>query len=510
MRKLFALFINELIKTFKRVSVLVIIILMAVAVIGYPILMRITTQFTSTDIFSSYKDDYEAEIKYLNEQKLALQSKIDTATSTDAAANEIKYDIQSIDNNIFILELYIDNNIDPYTDNGFRIDAIGQIESYLYELISLNRQAEINPDVQQQIDLYNSYIDELVKLVQNNDYKAYIDASKRGIENDDSMTPEEKEISLQYYDLLYLNDPTGSGKISGLNSALKCIKDARLSLYSGINQVDYNKYKMPLSIEDEEYITNKLAVDLYNVEHKYIATYDPLSPDYIASTAFNSCISLGGIFVAILVMILAGTAISQEIATGSIKSLIIAPVKRWKIMLAKVLSLITITLTCLLMLYLISLISCTLCFGTSVQLPYVYAKSGTAYEIPYLIYSLCAVGVRGIKIAVYMLFALLLSTITRNSALAVGLSVGTYFGIDSIFAIISTFSKGSEWIKFLPFEHLDLAAKFFEYSPIYTSSSSGMLTISGTSLMFSLIYLGVLIFTMLLTSFDSFNHRDIK
>lgn len=510
MRKLFALYINELIKSFKKLSVLIIIILMAVAVIGYPLLMRITTQFTSTDIFTSYKDDYEAELEYLNEQKLALQSKIDAATSTDAASNELKYDMQSIDNDIFILKLYMDNDINEYTDNSFRMDAISQIDSYLYELISLKRQAEVNPDVQEEIDLYNSYIDDLVKLIENNDYKSYIDISKRSIQDDDSLTPEEKEINLEYYDLLYLNDPTGSGEISGLTSALKCIKDERLSLYSGINQVDYNKYNMPLSIEDEEYIKNKLAVDLYNVEHKYIATYDSFSDDYIASTAFNSCISFGGLFVAILVMILAGTAISQEIATGSIKSLIIAPVKRWKIMLAKILSLLTVTITCLLTLYLISLISCTLCFGTSVQLPYVYAKAGTAYEIPYLLYSLCAVGVRGIKIAVYMIFALLLSTITRNSALAVGLSVGTYFGIDSVFNIISVFASDSEWIKFLPFEHLDLAAKFFEYSPIYTSAYSGMLTTSGTSLTFSLIYLGVLTFTMLLTSFDSFNHRDIK
>lgn len=510
MRKLFALYINELIKSFKKLSVFIIMILMVVFVIGYSMLMRITTNLTSTDMFTSYKDDYEMELEDLNQQKLALQSKIDAATSTDAESDELKYDMQSLDNEIFILKLYMDNDINQYTDMSFRIDAIGQIDSYLYELISLNRQAEINPDVQEQIDLYNSYIDELVRLVQNNDYKAYIDTSKRSIENDDSMTPEEKEISLQYYDLLYLNDPTGSGEISGLTDALKCIKDERLSLYSGINQVDYNKYKMPLSIEDEEYITNKLAVDLYNVEHKYIATYDSFSPDYIESAAFNSCISLGSIFVAILIMVLAGTAISQEIATGSIKSLIIAPVKRWKIMLAKLLSLITVTITCLLTLYLISLISCTLCFGTSVQLPYVYAKAGTAYEIPYLLYSLCAVGIRGIKIAVYMIFALLLSTITRNSSLAVGISVGTYFGIDSVFYIISTFSNGSEWIKFLPFEHLDLSAKFFEYSPIYTSSYSGMLTTSGTSLMFSLIYLGVLSFTMLLTLFDSFNHRDIK
>lgn len=509
MRKLFALYINELIKSFKRLSVLIILILMTVTVIAYPLLMSITTS-SDKIMFDSFQDDYEMEIKDLNDQKLALQSKLDAATSTDAASDEIKSDLQDIDNRIYILNLCIDNKINRYTDNDFKIDAISQIERYQYDLISLNRQLEINPEVKEQIDLFNSYIDELTRLIKNNDYKAYIDISKRSIDENKSLTPEEKAINYEYYDLLYLNDPTGSGKISGLTTALKSIKDARLSLYTGLSQVDYLQHNMPLSLEMEEHLTNKLAVDLYNVEHKYVSTYEPYTTDYIASTAFNSCISLGGIFIAILIMILAGTAVSQEIATGSIKSLIIAPVKRWKIMLAKVLSLLTVTLACMLTMYVISLVSCTLFFGTSAQLPYVYAVNGTAYEIPFLLYYLCEVGVRCIKVVVYMLFALMLSTITHNSALSVGLSVGTYFGIDSIFSIIRNYANGSEWIKFLPFEHLDLAAKFFEYSPIYTSSYSGMLVTSSTSLTFSLIYLGVLTFTMMLTAFDSFNHRDIK
>lgn len=516
MRKLFALYTNELIKIFKRVSVVVMLIIMIVLTGLYTVLSSLNYSSAIEGFFGgAYYDDTAAELEARKEERAALEIRIKAAkesSATDAAASlsELESDLVYMDNEIYILNLCVESGIQRYTDVSFRREAIEKISQYLFELISLRRQAGTNAGAALQVRQYEEYVKNLSDIVKNNDYKAYIELSKKSIQLNTDMTEEERKIELEYYDLLYLNDPNGTGRISGLSNALLNIKNERSSLLSGINTVDSLKYNMPLSMDDEEYIKNKLAVDLYNVEHGYLALYDRYSENYSKATAVNNAITFGTVFVAILIMILAGTAISKEIATGSIKSLIIAPVKRWKIMTAKVLALLTVTLLGMLLLFIFSLGLCSVMFGTSVQIPYVYANAGKACELPYLLYQLTVLGVSSIKVIVYSAFALLLSTVTRNSALSVGLSIGTYFGVSSVSTILTTTASG-EWTKFIPFEHFNMLGRIFTYSPVYINDYSGMFgNITDIPLLFSAVYLVVLTVTMMITSYDSFNHRDIK
>ncbi len=515
MRKLFALYINELVKIFKRVSVLVMLIIMVVLVGLYTLLSSFSYSSVISDFLGGAYDDTQAELAALKEERATLEIRIKAAqasSSTDAAATlqELESDLIYTDNEIYILNLCIESGVQRYNEVSFRRDAIDKISQYLFDLISLRRQASNDAEAALQVEQYEKYVETLSDIVKNNDYKSYIEFSKESVNLNTDITDEEREIELEYYDLLYLNDPSGSGKISGLTNALLNIKNERISLLRGINTVDTAKYNMPLSMDDEEYIKNKLAVDLYNVEHGYLALYDRYSADYSKATAVNNAITFGTVFIAILVMILAGTAISKEIATGSIKSLIIAPVKRWKIMTAKVLALLTLTLLSMALLFILSLGLCTLLFGTSVQIPYVYASAGKAKELSYILYELSVLGISSVKVIVYSAFALLLSTITRNSALSVGLSIGTYFGVSNISTILTTTMSG-EWTKFIPFEHFNMLGRIFTYSPVYINDYSGMFgIITNTPLMFSVVYLAVLTVTMMITSYDSFNHRDIK
>lgn len=513
MRKLFALYINEMTKLLHRVSMLVVMIVMIVCVIGYSLLSYFSYSFYDT-VFTS--NSMEEELEYWKSEKSTLEYKLEAArasTSTDAVASisSIQDDIDNTEIEIKVLSLFIENGINRYTSKDFRAKAIEQIYEYSYNLISLRRQAKFSSEAQDEVDKYEGYIQKLENIIKSKDYKSYIEFSKSAIYGDTSLSDTEREINNEYYDLLYLNDPNGTGEIDGLEDALAAIKNERLSLYTGLNRIDYTKFGMPLSIQDEEYITNKLAVDRYNVENGYLSLYDESSRSYDAASAVNKCLSLGTIFIAIVIMIIAGTTVSQEIGTGSIKSLIIAPVKRWKIMTAKLLSVITVIVTDMLLLYIISLGISTVLYGKSIQAPYVYAVQGVVSEIPFMLYELISAGLLAVKVTVYAVFALLLSTLTRNSAVSVGLSIGTYFGLSTISSIL-TLSFSGEWLKFIPFNHLELQSRVFEFSPIYTSSYSGMLTeTSGTtSLLFSAIYIAVLTVTMIITIYDSFNNRDIK
>jgi len=108
----------------------------------------------------------------------------------------------------------------------------------------------------------------------------------------------------------------------------------------------------------------------------------------------------------------------------------------------------------------------------------------------------------------YMLFAFMLSTITRNTAASVGISLGVYLGGEVVLAIVNQYLKG-EWINFLPFSNLALGTKFFPYSSLNSMMTGVGLASTGPSLTFSLCYLVVLCVCMLYIAKDSFCRRDI-
>ena len=75
-------------------------------------------------------------------------------------------------------------------------------------------------------------------------------------------------------------------------------------------------------------------------------------------------------------------------------------------------------------------------------------------------------------------------------------------------SIINSFIK-SEWIKFVPFNNLNIFDKIFTNYTSPINFSMGTSFTATTSLTFSLIVLGVCAVLMLVTMYDSFNKRDI-
>ena len=234
----------------------------------------------------------------------------------------------------------------------------------------------------------------------------------------------------------------------------------------------------------------------------------------ISQTAREGMLGIGLFFLLLLLMIVAGGTVSQEMATGSIKSLIIAPVRRWKIFVAKLIAVLTLAAAGGLITWGLSLLVDGIFFGFSTQPAYVFAVGGTAHSMPFLLFFLARTGVELIPVLVYAFFALLLSTVTRNTAVAVGLSMATYFVGNIAYAFVAQLTQ-DEWVRFLPFANLSLTSRIFP--TLSGASLTGVLSgasitdaagVTG-SLAFSACYLAVLCFLMLYTAFDSFTRRDI-
>ena len=219
-------------------------------------------------------------------------------------------------------------------------------------------------------------------------------------------------------------------------------------------------------------------------------------------------------------ILIAGTAVSSEIVSGSIKSLIIAPVKRWKIFLAKSLMILTMMAGGVILTWTVSALLQGLFFGFGNSLPYTAMIGGSVRVIPYLLYTLEYLVVSMFDILALCVFALMLSAVMRNSAASIAISMGVYFVVSGIVNTIVLFI-GQGWVKYIPFVNFDLHERLFPSSglgAIGVLLGGDLSDVLGAtmglnralpSVAFSLVFLTVLMIGMYYTALDSFCRRDI-
>jgi ABC-2 type transport system permease protein len=291
---------------------------------------------------------------------------------------------------------------------------------------------------------------------------------------------------------------------ANLETLLMTLANQKKSLLYGL---DYTGGSVvPLTADARAKMIDSVAVTVYKIEHRIES--DPYTSDP-SEVAFMMMNYVGFFLVILLMMILAGGSFSSEISTGSIKSLIVAPVKRWKIYFAKFASILTVGVLASLLLYAVSVLAHGLFFGFGSGAGYVYATNGVARELSFPIYRLAYLAAELAPLLVYMTFAFMMSIVTRNTAASVAISIGVYFASSVSESFLKAFGSG-EWLKFLPFNNFNLASRLFPDSlngqiSTYVAAGFPKITVA-----FSLAYLGVLFLLMLYTGLDSFNRRDIK
>ena len=102
----------------------------------------------------------------------------------------------------------------------------------------------------------------------------------------------------------------------------------------------------------------------------------------------------------------------------------------------------------------------------------------------------------------------MLSTITKNTALSVGVSIACYIGSGTIMQLVNYYIS-ADWIKFIPFNNLGLADRIFEGNISYSMIQVANSTSAAISTGFSLLVIAVCAVLMIITMFDSFNKRDV-
>jgi len=214
--------------------------------------------------------------------------------------------------------------------------------------------------------------------------------------------------------------------------------------------------------------------------------------------AITGSTSMLGI-LSVLMIIVAGGILSSEFTAGTVKFLLINPVKRWKVFASKYISILTFTLIMLFAFYLSNLLFAGLFFGFgNIFAPHLTIVGGKVAAGSSLLYAASTYLLGSIDMVCMATLAFAISSLTRSSALSIGLSVFLYFS-GSIAVTVLNMVFNLYQAKYILFANTDLNAVI--------NGSTGFV---GHTLTFAILNIAVYMVIFLLAAWDGFVRGDIR
>ena len=305
--KIFKLFINENIKTWKKLSTKLLIIAVLLSLVGVLGLTKL--------------------MQYMDEKNRM------SVSVTDTSNEYLKSEIENFK------EQLKDESLDEDSKKSMQIQ-LEQYEMYQEYGIKLYGDTWKNDIVKGIVKLRenekNDEAEKLIQILKNNDYSGYIANEKQILKSE----LDSKEIKQQEYDdeisILDLKEKYLNGEEeSWRKTTIKEIQRSKKGLREGIN---LNTGKL-LKIEEKQKLEDLIEIDKYRLEKNKESTdetseenfrlrFEMLAPTFVIA------------IISIVVVIIAGGTISTEISSGTIKFWALTPNKRWKILTAKLLSIL--------------------------------------------------------------------------------------------------------------------------------------------------------------------------
>nr|WP_263325618.1 ABC transporter permease [Neobacillus sp. Marseille-Q6967] len=245
----------------------------------------------------------------------------------------------------------------------------------------------------------------------------------------------------------------------------------------------------PLKME-QDYYKKQIAINEYRIKHDI-----PLREKYNIWTFVKDSSELilaAGLFT----IVVSAGIVASEFNWGTIKLLLIRPINRSKILLSKYLTVLLFALLMVAILFIFSSVLGAILFGMPEKaLPYLNYVNGRVVEQSMVLYLLIYYGLSSIQMIMLTTMAFMISTVFRNSSLAIGLSLFLMFTGDQFTALLSL--KFS-WAKYILFANTDLM-QYVEGFPL----------LEGMTMSFSIIMLLIYYLFFLFLAFYVFKKRDV-
>lgn len=492
--------INEFVKVVKKTSAKILILLSILAIFASVGITYIN--ISEEKELDTYYDESWKKVGASNIE--SFKGERETLLSNEKVTSENIEKIASLDAKIEMYEYAVNNDIalTSFKSLTWRAKLVNEI---IDEKTKLNilKATHVNSD--EKINL-EKRVNKLCLILENKDFNSYVDNKIENLKTDlDSGKIDNKT----YEDSLYIANLTKKYEV-GKNEEKKDYKEALLqeietakeSLRSGIN----GKTGDLLTQSNIDKLNDDILIYEYKIENDILPSQDGLGNIKNFRSFYNN---LSEVFsmavVALFIIIVAGSAISQEISNGTIKFLTITPYKRWKILLAKLLNIIFIIVILTIILSLISILVGNIFFSKYTPEPYLYVSNGVVHSISYIPYEILKFLSFAVDVFIFGLLSFMLSTVSRNTALSVSVGIGLYMGSGIITGMINMFLS-SEWLMFNPLNSIGITEKIFVNATNFMGLGFPKLDLS---LQFCLITLIICCILMMVTAFDSFRKREL-
>lgn len=460
---MFNLIKNELIKIFTKISTYLMLGMVLLFVAGMALLLK--------GSFRNNNNHY--------------------AYNTETIQYEIEY-LESSKPQGYELELkrfeYMDDSGKDWTDGSWQMDALQNAFTewqapLVYDGESLS---------QEQISQYQENFDQEMAGVLADDWDAYATQKLQQIDAGNDSA-EVKEAKRYYYEYMREHEiHPGSG--DWRENVAKQAGSQRTELAALEESGKKGEY---VSEEARVQLQDQLAICEYRLEND-ISTY--MDEDGNTENHYWFAFGEGKVvltFASVVMIVLAGGCVANEFSTGTIKFLLVNPVKRSRIIISKYLTLILLSAALILVLFGVTAIT-NLIIQTKPDLgmPLLRAADGVVSAESPWIYLLVQYMLSGLNLLAMTTMAFMISSLLRNSAVAIGIGVAALMGGNVLVIMLSQF--GCDWGRYVLFANLDI-----------TSISKGYGIFPGQTPTFAIAVTLIYMVIFLVTAYDAFTRSEV-
>ena len=476
---------NELTKIFKKKSIYITLFV----ILGFIILTNCIYKYFYNNSTSYYNDNY---IDYAKQEisKLDPNNPSDTNTYISLKTEIDVYELAKKYNKDDWQTQIINSNVGTY---------INERNTYLYGEGKDTKKAEE----------VNKKIEEIVGKLDNNDWKYFANDEVKKLEENLKALEEQKNNIEDKQELDDLNQSIELAKIDLEAARYRVDKDIKYGNdYLNIALDDYlnnsktlvsNKKDKKLSFEEQKEYNQSLEnkeVSKYIIESK-----QDVNKANDVRGILKNFFDEYGLFIIVLVVMIAGTIVSEEFNKGTIKLLLVKPYSRNKILFAKFVTVLIITAFAIVSIILMELIVGSIVFGTSsLSIPVVQYNFNTHALEHMNIFKYLSLNVL-VQLPIVVLLATLafsFSTLFTNSAVSIALPLLGYMSASTINVLAVHYNI--KFIKYFVTPNWNLSQYLFGKLPMLEGMTRNF------SIIICLIYFAI----MISTTFTVFKRKNIK
>ncbi|TQR18972.1 ABC transporter permease [Psychrobacillus vulpis] len=243
-----------------------------------------------------------------------------------------------------------------------------------------------------------------------------------------------------------------------------------------------------LSDDELKSFEDALLIEKYRLDHNIA----PISSESVKGF-INEIPGILSIITLFTVVVAAGI-VASEFSQGTIKMLLTRPVKRWKILTSKLITVGIFAIVMSAVLLLFGVITGYIFFdqipGRSLEV-----VNGNVVDVSFWGRLLLLIGLSLINVFVIGTLAFMIGSVFRSSSLAIGISIFLMFMGVNIVLILSRF----EFVKYILFANTNLTQYIGNNQPM----------IEGLTMPFSIAVISVYVLVFLVISYWSFIRRDV-